>query len=98
MFEQMGPPYDCQRGYVLLGTHEWVAVLDAAGGSAPDPGGAFTTQEVDMLKQLAANPSPFNLSVEDGAYISGLIVTVWAIAWGIRALARALRVGEPESD
>lgn len=34
--------------------------------------------------------SPLNLSAADGLTLSVAILGVWAIAWGIRALARAL--------
>lgn len=37
-----------------------------------------------------ASANPLLLSVEDGALISGAIVTLWCIAWAVRAVRRAL--------
>lgn len=34
--------------------------------------------------------NPLNLSIADGALISGAIAGVWAIAWGIKLIARAI--------
>lgn len=34
--------------------------------------------------------SPLNLSVEDGALVSASILTLWAIAWALRATRKAL--------
>lgn len=34
--------------------------------------------------------SPLNVSVEDGLLISSSILTLWAIAWAIRATRKAL--------
>lgn len=48
----------------------------------------YTQQEID---HLTANP--FFLSVPDGFAISGAIVTLWAIAFGWRAIASVLRHG-----
>lgn len=35
---------------------------------------------------------PFNLSLEEGAQISGAILLVWALGFGIRQVIRALSV------
>lgn len=45
----------------------------------------LTTDEVGTLYA-----SPLNLSIEDGLLVAGSVCGVWLIAWGFRALARAL--------
>lgn len=42
--------------------------------------------------------NPFVLSIEDGALISGAIVGIWAIAWGIKALILTLRGSDGDSS
>lgn len=41
---------------------------------------------------LQLDVPPFNLSLEEGAAISGAILLVWVVGFGIRALIRALNV------
>lgn len=41
---------------------------------------------------LLLDVPPFNLSLEEGAAISGAILLVWVVGFGIRALIRALNV------
>jgi len=38
--------------------------------------------------------SPLNLAPEDGALLSAAILSVWAIAWAFRQLARVLWIDE----
>lgn len=35
--------------------------------------------------------SLFSLSAEDGSYISAMIVSVWAAAWGVRAVINVVQ-------
>lgn len=77
----------CARQYVIVDTGSFQAfVAGAASGGAPQ----FTAQEIAALKFQAANPSPFNLSISDGALVSGAIVGTWAVAWAARQFVRAL--------
>lgn len=48
----------------------------------------YTQTEFDHL-----TASPFHLSVADGFAIGGAIVTLWAVAFGWRAIASLLRHG-----
>ncbi|MGE0332766.1 MAG: hypothetical protein AB7P37_18980 [Ramlibacter sp.] len=53
----------------------------------------YSSAEVDNLASSSGNP--FVLSVADGVVISGLIVGVWAAAFAVRSLIRALN---PSND
>lgn len=95
-FEQYGSSsFSCGRQWTVIKTSEFDALrlaADSGGTTSPQ----FTTEEVTALKYMAANPSPFNLSVEDGYLVSGSIVGVWVVAWAFRALYLTLRSdGEP---
>lgn len=95
-FEQYGSAsFSCGRQWTVIKTSEFDALrlaADSGGTTSPQ----FTTEEVAALKYMAANPSPFNLSVEDGYLVSGSIVGVWVVAWAFRALYLTLRSdGEP---
>lgn len=95
-FEQYGSAsFSCARQWTVIKTSEFDALrlaADSGGTTSPQ----FTTEEVAALKYMAANPSPFNLSVEDGYLVSGSIVGVWVVAWAFRALYLTLRSdGEP---
>lgn len=57
---------------------------------------AETFSELVAADGAGASASPFNLSTEDGAYISALIMGVWATAWAIKAVSRAITA--PASD
>ena len=46
----------------------------------------------------AVASSPFNLSLEDGAAIAVLVLTVWTTAYCVRALIRSVQGYEGESD
>ena len=75
--------------------NEFVAA--SAGTETPPAVDSFTAAEVAALKYQAANPSPFNLSMSDGALVASAICATWAVAWGVRQLVRALSVdGEKE--
>lgn len=97
-FEQVFAPFSCPRTWLVVHRDDWAALLSAAdsGGTGGTTSPQFTTEEVTALKYMAANPSPFNLSVEDGYLVSGSIVGVWVVAWAFRALYLTLRSdGEP---
>lgn len=66
-------------------------LFDANAYNGASSSGAFTSSEITALKYQAANPSPWNLSVEDGYLVSGAIVGVWVVAWTFRALYLTLR-------
>lgn len=48
----------------------------------------FSSAEASDL-QAAAN-NPFALTTEDGLLVAGAISSLWALAWGIRAIRKAL--------
>jgi len=50
---------------------------------------AVSQSEWSALEEKAS-ANPLLLSVEDGVLISGAIVTLWCIAWAVRAVRRAL--------
>lgn len=77
----------CSRGYVVISTDAYKAFASGSGGGVPQ----FTAQEVAALKYQAANPSPFNLSTEDGYLVAGSVLGVWVVAWCAKALVLALR-------
>lgn len=65
--------------------------------------GSFQAQTVTIqwrtCEETAAPNFPWNLSVSEGAQISAAILGVWALAWCLRALRRALSSdGNPESE
>lgn len=79
---------------VLMPHSEFRAILEAAGSgaSAPEPStSAFTEAEVVALKYQAANPSPFNLTVQDGTEIGFLMLSCFAAAWAIKQLGKGVR-------
>lgn len=77
----------CNRGYVVISTDAYNAFTSGSGGGVSQ----FTAQEVAALKYQAANPSPFNLSIEDGYLVAGAVLSVWIAAWCAKALVMALR-------
>lgn len=91
----------CSRAWVVIESSQFQGIYNASvsggtGGTGGTTSPQFTTEEVAALKYMAANPSPFNLSVEDGYLVSGSIVGVWVVAWAFRALYLTLRSdGEP---
>lgn len=97
-WEQMDAYATCNRPFIIMETGEYSQLVSLAqqGGTGGTTSPQFTTEEVAALKYMAANPSPFNLSVEDGYLVSGSIVGVWVVAWAFRALYLTLRSdGEP---
>ena len=58
----------------------------------------FTTDEVQALKYQAANPSPFNLTLEEGALIASAVLGCWGVAVCWRSLAAFLRGGDSGDD
>jgi hypothetical protein len=83
------PPWtpDCANPWVTLRKDKFQTLVDTyEGGSSSTP--QFTADEVAAIKYQLANPSPFNLSLEDGAFISVSIGGVWVIAWGFKQLGR----------
>ncbi|WP_290901859.1 hypothetical protein [Aquabacterium sp.] len=87
-FEQyMSQGYSCGRTWTVIKTTDFQAILSAQGGPVVS---SFTAEEVAALKFQANNPSPFNLSISDGALVSGAIVGTWAVAWAARQFVRAL--------
>lgn len=89
-------PAGCSRGWVVIQSYEFQSIYDASQGSGGSSGSTtqFTETEVAALKWQAANPSPFNLSVSDGALVGGAIVATWAVAWGLRQLVQTLGVAD----
>lgn len=62
-----------------------------SGGSSGSSGtSGFTSEEIAALKYQAANPNPFNLSISEGGALSVAIVTLWALAWGIRSVTKTI--------
>lgn len=90
----------CEKSQVLLDAATYNALL--SGSSPGDPStpsaASFTSDEVAALKYMAAHPSPFTLSLSDGVEVSGLIVIVWATAWAVKAVARALQASTDSAD
>lgn len=83
--------FDCARAYVIVDASEFEALQ---AGQQPN---AFTADEVASLKYMAANPSPFNLSMSEGTLVAGAVAATWAVAWAVRQLVRALNTdGEKE--
>lgn len=53
----------------------------------------FTTAEADKMLS-----SPFNMTVEEGGQLGGAVLMVWAVAWGVRMIARILNTGDEASS
>lgn len=89
----------CSRGWVVIQSHEFQAIYNASQtGTGGTTSPQFTETEVAALKWQAANPSPFNLSIPDGALVGGAIVATWAVAWGLRQLVQTLGVSDGNSS
>jgi len=86
----------CSRGWVVIQSQEFqdIYLASQAGGGSTGTTQQFTEAEVAALKWQAANPSPFNLSIPDGALVGGAIVATWAVAWGLRQLVQTLGVAD----
>lgn len=95
-WEQMDAYATCNRPFIIMETGEFNTLIAAAqqGGSGGTTSPQFTEAEVAALKWQAANPSPFNLSISDGALVGGAIVATWAVAWGVRQLVQTLGVAD----
>ncbi len=65
-----------------------VAVVGGSVVEAAEPCTGFLLLSPAEYAQVVA--SPFNLTAEDGLTLSVAILGVWAVAWSIRALVRAL--------
>lgn len=104
-WRQVAKPSDCTNATTGTGTW-WFLQLPAAQnlesawpGTTSTPPSSFTAEEIAALKFQANNPSPFNLSVEDGYLVSASIVGVWVVAWAFRALYLTLTSdGVPSSE
>lgn len=96
-FEQYGSPsFSCGRQWTVIKTSDFQDIYLASqqGGGSTGSTAQFTETEVAALKWQAANPSPFNLSISDGALVGGAIVATWAVAWGLRQLVQTLGVAD----
>ncbi|MFE8645284.1 hypothetical protein ACFX58_09405 [Sphingomonas sp. NCPPB 2930] len=51
------------------------------------------TSACTVTLQVEITTPLFNLSVEDGALITGAILVVWAVAYGFRAVLQVLNSG-----
>lgn len=80
--------FSCGRGWVVIQSGEFSAL------SSSNSPSQFTAQEVAALKYQAANPSPFNMTLEEGALVAGAVLGVWGIGVGIRELRRLFSGGE----
>jgi hypothetical protein len=63
-------------GPELTALTQRISTLEAASGSSGDGS--------------SGTPNLLTMSTEDGVVISGAIVTLWCIAWAIRAVRKAL--------
>ncbi|MBU0916964.1 MAG: hypothetical protein KKD97_11505 [Gammaproteobacteria bacterium] len=89
----------CPRGWVVIQSQDFRDIYAASqAGGSPGVTQQFTETEVAALKWQAANPSPFNLSIPDGALVGGAIVATWAVAWGLRQLVQTLGVSDGNSS
>lgn len=75
-------PYHCD--FVLAG-------FDESPSTPPAP--VFTTEEVAALKYQAANPSPFVMSLSEGALLVSAVLGVWGIGVAVRELRRIFSGG-----
>jgi hypothetical protein len=85
-----GDSFACTRGWVVIESHDFANIY--ANMSTPQ----FTEAEVTALKLQAANPSPFNLSVEEGGLVASSILGVWAVAAAIKAIVRFFSGGDSQ--
>lgn len=89
----------CNRGWVVIQSQQFLDVYNASqGGGSTGTTQQFTEAEVLALKYQAANPSPFNLTLEEGALIASAILGVWGVAVCWRELAAFVRGGNSEED
>jgi len=69
-----------------------------SGALVEDTSTPCTTFVIATPAEYAAMASsPFNLSLEDGAALSALLVAVWVVAYCVRALIRTLDGYDGES-
>lgn len=59
--------------------------------ASPQPADVTTCGQV-LASATEIGQSPFALTTEQGAQIGGAILLVWALAWVVRMLVRALNV------
>ncbi|MEK6668181.1 MAG: hypothetical protein AABZ19_05085 [Pseudomonadota bacterium] len=86
-FEPYGSAgFNCSRSWTVIKSTDFRDLLVSVSQEQTP----FTVEEIAALKFQAANPSPFNLSISDGALVSGAIVGTWAVAWAARQFVRAL--------
>lgn len=89
----------CARGWVVIESGQFQGIYNASqGGGSTGTTQQFTEAEVVALKYQAANPSPFNLTLVEGALIASAILGVWGIAVCWRELAAFVRGGSTEED
>lgn len=90
----------CSRGWVVIESGQFQGIYNASQSQGGSTGTTqqFTEAEVVALKYQAANPSPFNLTLEEGALIASAILGVWGIAVCWRELAAFVRGGSSEED
>lgn len=98
--------YKCSSGYGSVSVNDRVYVLNEPGSSVwwvtVESLFPLTNTESDMIVNCNVSPcvvshdlqSPFNLSLSDGGAIAGSILLVWAAAYGIRMVIKALRSDE----
>lgn len=53
----------------------------------------FTAAESDKMLS-----TPFNMTVEEGGQLGASVLMVWAVAWGVRMIARILSTGDETSS
>lgn len=73
---------------------QFVLQTQAEFGSGNPSVSSFTAEEIAALKNQAANPSPFNLSLEEGALVAGAVLGVWGIGACWRLLASYFSAGD----
>lgn len=81
------------------GTSCTKTVLNTLETTLPVSGTCSATQFVLLTpgEYAWATESPFRLSAAEAGAVGAAILAVWAAAWGVRALVRAIYGGEPET-
>lgn len=82
---------------VLIPAAAFQPILDASGSTSSSTS-AFTSDEIAALKYQAANPSPFNLSLEEASVILAAVLGVLGIGYCWRSIARFVSAGDSSGD
>jgi hypothetical protein len=84
-WEEVATAAECTRPYAIVRS-DALAVLEAAANSG-------TNQPV-----TPTSSNPFDLSISEGSQVAGAILAIWAVAWSIKQIVRAINQDGDSSE